>query len=91
MAKARPTKTIPVDAITARINNFLRLDAGANRSDRLTACSILESILMDTGNYKGFQYLLASDLPEGVDPGIIPDYRTGKHVYPDDSRRRYSY
>lgn len=51
--------------------------------------TLLESILHDTGNYKGYGYLYAKDVPEGENPGIAGE--EGTYTHPDETRRFYIY
>ncbi|MBW2636013.1 MAG: hypothetical protein JRC86_00555 [Deltaproteobacteria bacterium] len=55
--------------------------------------SILEAILLETGTYAGFGYLLRNEVPDGEKPGIIPDptERGTNHEFPDETRRKYYY
>jgi hypothetical protein len=52
-------KTIEVEEIKRKINNLLeRSDDTAPGADaKKTLCSLLEGILHDTGNYRGFNYV----------------------------------
>jgi len=51
---------------------------------------VLETILMDSGNYNGFCYLTKDHMKVDAPPGIIFDPSDGRHhEYPDESRRRY--
>lgn len=63
-------KTANVDSVRNRVNILL---ANPNVSDeyRLGAAAILESILHDTGNYKGYSYI-GIEFPKDEDP-IIPN------------------
>ena len=55
--------------------------------------SLLETLLHDTGNYAGFNYLEASEVPEGALPGIVwAQNQNGARYaksFPDESRRFY--
>ena len=50
--------------------------------------SLLESILHDTGNYKGFHYLKKEEIPADQSPGIVWN-KEGKPTFPDETRRIY--
>jgi len=76
-------KTIEVEAVRLQVNEMLR-NSTCSPDTRRGMCSVLEDILHRTGNYKGFQYLGAPEVPEGEKPGIhwdklrndgIPDER----------------
>ncbi len=74
-------KTVNVDDLRDRVNNMLAAPASSHEG-RIALSVLLESVLHDTGRYRGFQFLL----PNGaVDVGPEP-------IGPDDprhSRRRY--
>lgn len=81
MAAAR--KTVPVEAVRDRVNHFLTHSQNHETAARKALASLLESILLETGNYKGFLYL-ASELqtgPDGIEAGLRDGY--------DDTRRQY--
>lgn len=62
-------KTVSVENIKLMINHILA--NGYDTPDtRLGQIVLVESILHETGNYKGFRYLLANEVPEGELPGI---------------------
>jgi hypothetical protein len=72
-------KTYPVEDLKAFVNNALA-SVDSLPEGRVAASVILERVLMDTGNYKGFQYVL----PGGEQVPIqefVRDY--------DATRRRY--
>ncbi len=39
--------------------------------------AMIEAVLMDTGNYKGFRYLAIDEVPTGCLPGIRREKETG--------------
>lgn len=49
-------KTFDVDQFRIRINNMLAESAEDERQGRFVMASVLEGVLMDTGNYVGFRY-----------------------------------
>jgi hypothetical protein len=59
-------KTIEVGKVLHMANHFL---AAKNTSaeEREGVCVMVESVLMETGNYAGFRYLEAADYPEEFD------------------------
>jgi hypothetical protein len=68
-----------------------------NDRNRLSTCpadiregwnSLLEEVLHSTGNYAGFGYLSANDVPEGEKPGISHDGDFTPR-FPDETRRVY--
>lgn len=91
-------KTFSVDKFRTKVNESLcnsHMYEHA-RSWRLGLIGALEFVLHSTGNYKGYGYLTARELPTGEKPGInmTPD---GSVTLPyperfadtDDSRRYY--
>ena len=71
-------KTITVESIKNRINSILLNSSDSDRSARNTMILFIENVLMETGNYKGFRYLVEEDM-EKSEYGIIP----GRH-FPTD-------
>jgi len=53
---ARKRKTVSVEALRAKINARLA-DETTGSAPRMALASLLESVLMDSGNYRGFNYL----------------------------------
>jgi hypothetical protein len=52
--------------------------------------AMIESVLMDTGNYKGFRYLAVDEVPAGCTPGIRRDRGAEKQFDgTDNTRVRY--
>ena len=49
-------KTVSVDFVKTRVNALLAAPT-PTASERLAAAAVLESVLMETDNYKGFKYL----------------------------------
>lgn len=86
---------------TFKVEELIKVVNAANKSpygtseQRHGANSLLEYVLHETDNYKGFKYLREEDLPnvdidgKRIKPGIIFDEVNHDHVYPDDSRRMY--
>lgn len=50
-------KTIEVKSIKERVNKFLKESKDEQIAERHAQASLLDSILFETGNYKGFMYL----------------------------------
>lgn len=87
-------KTLAVKTIVEKGNHFLRVhnQVGVEgRAARKAVASFLETILHDTDNYRGFRYLNANEMENGLPCGIIfDDSPEHKHTYPDDSRVAYT-
>ena len=62
-------KTINVKDILEKCNTALESQAeGATQEFKSGVCTMLESILFDTGNYAGFRYLPSAGL---TNPGTV--------------------
>jgi hypothetical protein len=75
--------------------NTLRIDANrilsqstCNPERREGVIALLEHVLTQTGNYHGFRYLTADEVPLGELPGIVRT--SGEARFPDETRRYYS-
>ena len=98
MAKAR--KTFNVEAVKAKVN-ALMLNSKDDAADvRQGASMVLESILHDSGNYRGFGYLTVKDMENsqggttvgvnnGPDGWVEPCY-TKRFLNTDETRRYYN-
>lgn len=63
-------KTVNVDDLRVQVNDMLRLST-CSREMRCGMRGILETVLHNTGNYRGFRYLDQDEVPKGALPGII--------------------
>ena len=50
-------KTIEVEIIKEKVNKFLRESKDEQIAQREAQASLLDSILFETGNYKGFAFI----------------------------------
>lgn len=73
-------KTIPVEDVKKLANKMLADSIPEYTRERLAVCSLIEHVLMDTGNYRGFGYL----------PGVV-DFTTDPPTFPGDETRRQYY
>lgn len=66
-------KTVYVEHIKNQINISLKnsLDEYCPPAQRQGMMNVLEMILMESKNYKGFRYLLLNEVPETALPGMI--------------------
>lgn len=88
-------KTIPIASQVSYANEALRGNFG-NQSYRRGIIRMIEPMLHETGNYKGFRYLLLSEIPIGNKPGINyvdnmphPEYKM-RFANTDETRIQYS-
>lgn len=69
-------KTIAVSDIKATVNNMIINSQDDDKQGRESLIVLIESVLMETGNYKGFKYLspfCMQHSKNGVSVGIMPD------------------
>jgi hypothetical protein len=66
-------KTFDVDEYRTMINHSLAV-SGCSADMRKGMIVMLEEILHQTGNYKGFQYLMQGQVAAGERPGIFVNY-----------------
>ena len=67
-------KTIEVETLKNIVNEVLATSTdeyGATRGYRQGMMNLLEEVLHDTGNYKGYRNLMLKDVPAGEKPGIM--------------------
>ena len=67
-------KTIDVEYVKKFVNDFLLNSGDEQFVERRSYCMILEEILHQTGNYKGFNYLTGDDMvasEHGTSIGIV--------------------
>ncbi|MCX6783340.1 MAG: hypothetical protein NTZ20_05150 [Candidatus Levybacteria bacterium] len=62
-------KTVTVAGLVDYANSVLRSNSG-NEFYRRGVMRMIEPMLHETGNYKGFRYLLLNEIPIGNKPGI---------------------
>ena len=84
MAKTR--KTINVEKVKGMANRALEASmrwcdeeakyVDVDRYWRQGVMTMIEQVLMDSGNYKGFGYLTEDEVPAGCLPGIRRELRT---------------
>jgi hypothetical protein len=79
-------KTFNIDAFKATVNESLRVsgtdpETAGRRQGMMNA---LEHVLYTSGNYRGFRYLLAAEVPKGAKPGVIYE---GMVPHPDIVKR----
>lgn len=84
-----PRKTIEVADILEKVNTYLNGEF-ASPEAKAGACSVIESILHDTGNYKGFSY---TDGYQGEESfkriyAIHPRIRTEYELYQEERVNR---
>jgi len=62
-------KTVDVEFVLNAVNEILK-DSLCPPERRKGMINVLETILVETGNYKGFRYLGESEVPAYEKPGI---------------------
>ena len=88
-------KTIPLETLIETFNGVLRNSPAESHAQRQGVMTALEAVLHEAGVYKGFRYLLVSEVPEGSMPGVHykngvpdPDY-TARFANTDRTRVQY--
>ena len=61
------TKTFRVDEFRGECNRRLQLDTITTLEKRMV-CSLLEHVLMETGNYHGFSWRLPTHVAREIEP-----------------------
>jgi hypothetical protein len=75
-------KTINVDRVKELVNNVCLMSAKEKKDIRQGSMNILETILHETGNYRGFSYLSEADVKDGQ-PGVRHDATGALLPYPE--------
>jgi len=83
----RRKKTFSVQKLKEEINRRNRESTCHSEARQGWNC-VLETVLMDTNQYKGFYYLTKEEVPFQKDPGTEPG-PGGQPVFPDPTRRGY--
>lgn len=86
-------KSINVELVRTSVNEVLALSV-CSPDTRQGMMNVLEKVLHASGNYKGFRYLAASDVPAGQSPGInmeliLSDDYVAKFANTDKTRVQY--
>jgi len=92
--------TILIRKIVQKANFMLASSSNSEVEKRKGCIELLESILRDTGNYRGFHHLTVDELVyTGLTPGINTDYTNShkiledielRYANTDDTRRKYN-
>lgn len=84
--------TIKVSFVIEKANAFIRNSADSDKDRRLGIASLLEAILFETNNYRGYSYLTETDMKNSLNGKIpgISENQFGNDRMMDESRRKYS-
>lgn len=82
-------KTFNVDEYRQTVNQLLAMSE-CSSDVRQGMINMLEKILFQTGNYKGFQYLMQNQVPPGEKPGINVNSTGLIESTPDIERFRFT-
>lgn len=80
-------KTISVDTVRSTANRMLEVSPKDCHGRRLGIIALLESVLTETGNYKGYVYLPSEYLPHNPFINELDDNRLRANY--DHTRRVY--
>ena len=87
-------KTFKVEDLVKVVNHNL-CNGGDTADTRIGMIALIEQVLHDSGNYKGYRYLTQAEIPSPHKPGIHVDVNGDILPYPnrfkdtDDTRREY--
>jgi len=85
-------KTVKVKDIKDQVNNFILHSKDDMNKERLSMGTLLESILMDTDNYRGFGYLNDEHIKESADGTTVGvHWISGKGDFKNTDRSRVFY
>ena len=79
-------KNIPVARLVEMVNKLNR-ESTCEPAVREGWNELLADVLLETGNYKGFGYLTAEQVPVDQAPGITGE--PSAYAFPDNTRRQY--
>jgi len=83
----RKQRTKGLQAVVDKVNDMLaRSTVTPEKRDGIIA--LVSALLHESGTYRGFGYLDASQVPEGHRPGIIRHLGASPE-FPDETRRFY--
>jgi len=80
-----PRKRFNIDDFRHRANETLASSTGS-ADQRQGIMWAIEHVLLDTGNYRGFRYLTANEVPAGHVPGINISPIDGQHMEDHEAR-----
>lgn len=90
MSKSR--KTVAIADVVAKVNRMIEVSPDDHKQGRYALATLLESVLLDTDNYAGYNYL-TSEFKKDGEAGIwdnLPNPPSSQlRVGYDDSRRVY--
>jgi len=92
MAKSR--KTVSVEYLIDKVNHYLRHSSDDKQGERQGALNLLEIVLVETVNYRGFGYLNHRDMEtseSGMSVGIHEDNVEGEKFQDTDHTRVHYY
>ena len=72
-------KTLYVEQLKDQVNDILAASV-VSADERRGMLKILEHVLHETGNYRGFRYLVLKEVPLGQKPGLVIDEHGSRWV-----------
>ena len=91
---SKKKKTYSVSTLTDKVNRMILHSPDRHKDGRESLQVMIESVLMETGNYKGFCYLTANDMrtsENGMSVGVKHDGNGNPHFDNTDHTRVYYY
>ena len=75
-------KTVEINSVLKTANHFLATSPDASKGERQGVINLANSLLHESGNYRGFAYIEGKGIVRNPDPH-------GFHVYPDETRLQF--
>lgn len=83
-------KTFEVNQLILQVNDMCK-ESTCSPDVRQGMMNLLENVLHETGNYRGFRYLLQDQVPAGEKPGVNYDVsENGTMVPHPDYEKRFA-
>lgn len=79
-------KTVELEKIKEKANNFFLISKNEATVERRALHLFVSDLLMDAGQYRGFNYLLKQDVGEGLTFGMQWDDTGSKAIFKDETR-----
>ena len=85
------SKTVKINLIKDTANRMLKDSPNDSVDYRQGIISVMDAILMETKNYRGFRYLDAGDVAPGYSVGVHIDKETHVHDFENTDRTRIQF
>lgn len=79
-------KTVELEKIKLKVNEYFRTSKNESAVQRRTLQFFVTDLLMEAGQYQGFNYLTKNDVKEGLTTGMEWNETGDKVTFKDQSR-----